>query len=66
MTPQEIEAILNEETGSPISGVVHDAIPGMARAIHRALNGGKDRGNTGAATGPAPEETRVMKAKETR
>jgi hypothetical protein len=66
MTTEEIEAVLNEATGSPVSGVVHDVIPGMARALHRALNGGKDRGNTGAASGPAPEETRVVKAKETR
>jgi hypothetical protein len=66
MTPEQIEAILNDATGTPASGAVHDAIPGMARAIHRALTGAKDGGDTGAATAPAPEATRVVKAKETR
>jgi hypothetical protein len=64
MTEQQIQDILAESTGRPVSGAIHDAIPAMAAAIYRALNPNK----TGASTSGAIQDkaTRVVKAPETR
>jgi hypothetical protein len=64
MTEQEIQDVLAQSTGRPVSGVLHDAIPAMAAAMYRALHPKK----TGAPSGDAigDKDTRVVKAPETR
>jgi hypothetical protein len=66
MDQATIQAVMSKVVGDPSTGILHDAIPGMAAAVARALNG-----DTGADTGdqeqPAPKaEKRIIKADETR
>jgi hypothetical protein len=54
MDKSQIEKILQDAAGNPVSGVVHDVIPVFAEAISAALGGKKE-----------PEQ-RVVKPTETR
>jgi hypothetical protein len=62
MTEQEIQDVLAESTGRPVSGVLHDAIPAMAAAMYRALHSKK----TGAPSGDAIGDKRHPSSQGTR
>lgn len=65
MDKATIAAAMSKAVGDPSSGLLHDAIPGMADAVAKALGlpGADDRGQADAAP---KQEKRVIKADETR
>jgi hypothetical protein len=65
MDQATIAAAMSKAVGDPTTGLLHDAIPGMAEAVAQALGlqGDDDRGD---ASEPAKSEKRVVKASETR
>jgi hypothetical protein len=67
MDKDTIAKAMSNAVGDPSSGLLHDAIPGMAEAVHALLNPAKGEGK-GAAQGddPTKAEQRVVKAEETR
>jgi hypothetical protein len=54
ITKADIERAINNATGSPSSGAIHDWTPTIAQAIDELINGA-----------PAPKEVRIVKASET-
>jgi hypothetical protein len=66
MDKAAIASAMSKVVGDPSSGMLHDAIPGMAEAVYELLSGNKADSKGQASTAPGKAEQRVVKADETR